>query len=331
MINFWAEGNRWLNKNMFLFVTTGIILGLFVRLDNSPFLSALATGLFAYMTFISALRTQYQDFVRILAKPSIPLWIIFLIHGVAPFVAWGAGHLLYPNDFLMRVGLMIGSTIPIAVTSIIWTSIAEGDIALALVTVTLDTLLIPALIPLFFKLVLGTSIAFDYGDMVLRLLLMVTAPSILGMVVNELTKGSLEKFATSFGGFTSKIATFIVIVINSGIVLSKIHWDSSVLKMMAIVFVLVALNYFIGFLGSYLIKDRSKDVVIAMIFNVGMRNTSFGSVLAISFFPPAVAFPIILTLLYQHPIAALVANLSGKFPGPRTASGKGKQTQTEAA
>lgn len=46
-----------------------------------------------------------------------------------------------------------------------------------------------------------------------------------------------------------------------------------------------------------------------MIFNVGMRNTSFGSVLAIAYFPPAVAFPIILTLLYQHPIAAIVTQL----------------------
>lgn len=47
--------------------------------------------------------------------------------------------------------------------------------------------------------------------------------------------------------------------------------------------------------------------------NVGMRNTSFGSVLAISYFPASVAFPIILTLLYQHPIAAIISNLFDVF------------------
>ncbi|HVJ50587.1 bile acid:sodium symporter family protein [Desulfitobacterium sp.] len=304
---FFTKSNQWLNKNMFPVVLTAIVLGFIVPLENSPLLSALATGLFAYMTFVSALRTTFQDFVRILTKPLVPLWILFLIHGVAPLTAWGVGLWIYPDNFYMRVGLMIGSAIPIAVTSIIWTTIANGDIALALVTVTLDTLLIPILIPAIFKVMLGTSIALNYGDMVLRLLLMVTIPSILGMVVNEFTKGRLENFSRSVGGVTSKLATFIVIVINSAVVLPQIHWDFSALQMMFIVLGLVSLNYLIGFIGSYCLKDRRKEVVTAMIFNVGMRNTSFGSVLAISYFPATVAFPIILMLLFQHPIAAIIA------------------------
>jgi predicted Na+-dependent transporter len=261
------------------------------------------------MTFVSALKTTFKDFLGIMMKPRFPLWILLLIHGVAPFAAWSIGIWLYPDNFAMRVGLLIGSTIPIAVTSIIWTSIANGDIALALVTVTLDTLIIPFLIPNFFKLVLGTSIAVDYRDMVIRLLLMVTFPSILGMLVNELTKGKLMNFANTVGGVTSKLSTFVVIIINSAVVLQKIQWDLSVAKMMVAVFLLVSLNYFIGFLGSFFLKDRRPEVVATMIFTVGMRNTSFGSVLALTYFPPAVAFPIILTLLYQHPIAALVSNL----------------------
>ena len=304
---FFTKGNQWLSKNMFLLVSAGIILGFILPVSNSPTVSALATGLFAYMTFISALRTSFQDVIRILTRPFVPLWILFLIHGVAPLVAWGIGIWIYPDNFHMRVGLLIGATIPIAVTSIIWTSIANGDVALALVTVTLDTLFIPILIPVFFKIVLGTSIALNYSDMIIRLLLMVTLPSILGMVVHELTKGRLDHFAGSVGGFTSKIASFLVIFINSALVLSQVKWGSSVVIMMFVVFMLVSINYLIGFLGSFLLKDRPRDVVAAMIFNVGMRNTNFGSVLAIAYFPPAVALPIILTLLYQHPIAAGVS------------------------
>lgn len=306
---FLKKSNRWLNENMFLVVTAGIVAGFFIPLNNSPFLSVLATGLFAYMTFISALRTTFQDVVRILTKPLVPLWSLFLIHGVTPLAAWGVGLWLYPDNFYMRLGLLLASTIPIAVTSVIWTTIANGDIALALVTVTLDTLLIPILIPAFFRIMLGTSIAINYGNMVLRLLLMVTIPSILGMVVNEVTKGRLDNFSTSVGGVTSKIANFIVIFINSAIVLPKIRWDLSAVKMMIIVLGLVSVNYLIGFIGSYFLKDRQKETVTAMIFNVGMRNTSFGSVLAISYFPASVALPIILTLLFQQPIAAIISKL----------------------
>lgn len=309
MNSFYTKANQWLSKNMFVYVATAIALGFMIPITNSPLTSAIATFLFAYMTFISALKTTYQDVIRILTRPLIPLWIIVLIHGVSPLIAWGVGQWLYPEDFFMRVGLLVGATIPIAVTSIIWTSIAQGDVTLALVTVTLDTLLVPILIPVFFKLVLGTSIALDYGNMIIRLFLMVVVPSVLGMVVNEMTKGRLDNFASSLGGFTSKVAAFLVILINSSIVLPNIQWNAAVFKMMVIVLVLVSMNYLIGYLGSFIIKERSKETVAAVVYNVGMRNTGFGSVLAIAYFPPEVAIPIILTLLYQHPIAAIISYL----------------------
>ena len=312
-----TKSNQWLNENMFLVVMSGMVAGFFIPLNNSPFLGVLATGLFAYMTFISALRTTFQDVVRILSKPLVPIWSLFLIHGIAPLVAWGGGLWIYPDNFYMRLGLLLGSTIPIAVTSVIWTTITDGDIALALVTVTLDTLLIPFLIPAFFRIMLGTSITINYGDMVLRLLLMVTIPSILGMLVNEFTKGRLEKFSISVGGVTAKVANMFVIFINSAIVLRNIQWNFSAVKMMIIVLGLVSVNYSIGFMGSYFLKDRRKEVVTAMIFNVGMRNTSFGSVLAISYFPASVAVPIILTLVFQQPIAAIISKFLMKSSDTR--------------
>lgn len=308
--------NQWLNSNMFFLILAGIIAGFFIPLNNSSFLTVLATGLFAYMTFISALRTTLQDVVRILTKPLIPLWSLLLIHGVAPFAAWGVGLWLYPNDFNMRVGLIIGSTIPIAVTSIIWTTIANGDIALALVTVTLDTLLIPILIPAVFKIMIGTSIAIDYGSMVLRLFGMVTIPSVLGITINELTKGRLDGFSSSVGGVTSKIGNTLVVYINSAIVLRQIQWNLSAFEMIFIVLGLIIVNYFIGFLGSYLIKARKRETITAMIFNVGMRNSNFGSVIAITYFPAKVALPIILILLFQQPLAALVSKLLTRIYGP---------------
>lgn len=60
---FLLKANQWLNKNMFFVVLMAIMLGFNVALENSPFLSALATGLFAYMTFISALQTTFKDFL----------------------------------------------------------------------------------------------------------------------------------------------------------------------------------------------------------------------------------------------------------------------------
>lgn len=63
----------------------------------------------------------------------------------------------------MRLGFLISASIPIGVTSIIWTSVVRGDVALALVVVTLDTLIVPFWIPVFFPWLLGKQFILIFG------------------------------------------------------------------------------------------------------------------------------------------------------------------------
>lgn len=63
-----------------------------------------------------------------------------LVHFITPLTAWAVGMVFYPNDSDIRIGYLIGASIPIGVTSIIWTSILiKGNLGIAFVAVTLDT------------------------------------------------------------------------------------------------------------------------------------------------------------------------------------------------
>lgn len=53
---------------------------------------------------------------------------------------------------------------------------------------------------------------------------------------------------------------------------------------------------------------------VAVQFNSGMRNLSAGAVLAVKYFPPAVALPVISGMLFQQILAAM----SGLFLRSRT-------------
>ncbi|MNW07750.1 hypothetical protein D3C71_2044160 [compost metagenome] len=48
-----------------------------------------------------------------------------------------------------------------------------------------------------------------------------------------------------------------------------------------------------------------QDVVVALTFNSGMRNISAGAVLAVAYFPPPVAVPVVLGMLFQQSLASL--------------------------
>ncbi len=313
MLDLFAAWNNWLGRRMFFVVLSAFMCGIVFPLTWSPYLGTLAVGLFAYMTFIVSLETSFRDFFHVLAKPWLTLWMLFLIHAVMPLVAWVTGSVFYPDSDLTRLGFLIGAAIPIGVTSIIWTSIARGDVVLALVGVTVDTVVSPLILPAYLALVAGRVVDIDYFHLLLRLLGMVTLPSLLGMAVNDISLGRLKRFSRSVGGFTSKAALFMVVYINAGAVMPEIHWDSSLAKMLLVILLLVMVGYYLGYAGSFVLKDRRRSTVAAMVYNVGMRNISFGSVLAVAYFPPAVALPVTLAMLYQQPLAAAVSYLFNRF------------------
>ena len=301
--------NDWLSKNMFIVVLSGLFLGFFANITDSPSLRKIVVALFAYMTFITALGTSFKEFTAVLRRPWIPVWVLILVHFVTPLTAWAVGMIFYPNDPDIRLGYLIGAAIPIGVTSIIWTSLVKGDLTVSFVAVTLDTFLVPAVLPLFLHLVADQFIEISYSKMVMDLMLMVTVPSILGMLLHDVTKGRVVNFSKSVGGATSKLALFFVILINSAVVLPQINWDISILKTLLVTLFIVSASFFVGYLGSFALKDRTHSMILTMIYNVGIRNNACGLVIALTYFPPKVAIPMTLSILYQQPIATIVAHL----------------------
>jgi len=304
-----TKWNNWLSKNMFIVVLSGLFIGFFVNITDSPSLRNLVVALFAYMTFVTALGTSLKEFTKVLRKPWIPLWVLILVHFITPITAYTVGMIFYPNDPEIRLGYLIGASIPIGVTSIIWTSLVKGDLAISFVAVTLDTFIVPLVLPLFFHLVIGQTIDINYQQMVIDLMLMVTAPSILGMFLYDQTDGKTLDFAKSLGGATSKLGLFLVIMINSAVVMPQISWDISILKTLIITLFIVSTGFFVGYLGSFALKNPTSGTILTMIYNVGIRNNACGLVIALTYFPPRVAIPMTLSILYQQPLATLISHL----------------------
>ncbi|QDR80125.1 bile acid:sodium symporter family protein [Sporomusa termitida] len=313
MLSCLAKITAWLSQRMFLIVLSALFFGFLAPLSDSAILRTVVIGAFAYMTFVTALDISFKEFLQVLKKPLIPIWILILIHIISPFIAWLAGLSLFAGNHNVQLGYLIGASTPIGVTSVIWTALTQGNVSIALVAVTLDTLIVPVMLPFFCKIVIGQVLQIDYMQMMFQLLLMVTVPSLLGMALHDYSSTILTPAIRIVAGFIAKIAFFAVIFINAAIVGPSISWDLSTLKIVLVTMLLVAAGYVTGFLGSYVFGDRSKATALAMIYCVGLRNISFGLVLALTFFPPPVAVPITMFILYQQPFAAVIPYLFQKF------------------
>lgn len=313
MLGMLANWNGWLSRRMFVLVISALVMGFLFPLDKSPGISILAVFLFAYMTFVVSMDTSLKQFFHSLTNPMLLGWILLLLHGVMPCLAWLVGIIFYPHDPVIRLGFLVGASVPIGVTSILWTSIAQGDVAIALAAVTVDTILCPLILPLYIALVAGETMEINYFRLLLELFCMVTIPSILGMWLKDCMGVKLAHFSRSWGGFTAKVALFFVVYINASVVVPALHWSMFLVKLLLVIFLLSILGYGLGYVGSYALRNHSPQNVMSMVYSVGMRNISFGSVLAVTYFPALVAVPVTLGMLYQQPLAALVAFLNKRF------------------
>lgn len=231
---------------------------------------------------------------------------MILIHLIMPFLAWGFGYLCYPEDYYMRLGFFVQGSIPIGVSSLIWIAIAGGNMPVSLVAITLDTFICPFLIPALFRIVIGETVEINYLNMIIQLMLMVTIPSLIGMILHDMTHNRLAWFSASIGGFSSKVAFFCLIALNAAAITPLLQWNWGLIKLLLLILLIVACGFGLGYIASLFLRKSEFDIKVCLIYNVGIRNVAFGSVLAFTFFPLEVAMPVTLAVLFQQPLGGLV-------------------------
>ena len=231
--------------------------------------------------------------------------VIFILHIFLPLWALGIGHLAFSGDPFTITGLVLAMAIPTGVTSFVWVSIYKGNIALTLAIILIDTMLSPFVVPLTMSLLVGGNIEMDIIGMTQGLLMMIVIPSIIGMTLNQVSK---EKVVSSLRARLSpfaKIGMGLVVMLNGAVVAPYLlDFNLKLLGIAIVVFFIAFSGYLFSFFAGRLFK-QDKETVIAMMFSGGMRNISAGAVLAISYFPPAVAVPVVLGMLFQQTLASL--------------------------
>lgn len=300
--------NRHLQKAMPLITPVSVVMGVLLGSHLSPF-SYLSPWIFAFMTFSGSISSSFKEFLKVVRQPIPLIGCLFILHVIMPLVAMGLGHLVFSEDSFTIMGLILATAIPTGITSFVWVSIYKGNTVLTLSIILIDTILSPFVLPYTLSLLVGARVQMDSGAMMQGLFLMIVLPSLLGMLLNQWTKGRIkETWSPSLSPF-SKISMVMVVAINSSVISPYLRNIS--LKLLSLVFVVLVLSllgYFLGWLISKLI-GWDDHTVIALTFNGGMRNISAGAVLAVAYFPAPVAIPVILCMLFQQSLASLVGYL----------------------
>lgn len=328
-----AKINNVLEKWMPAIAPASLLLGIALSEQLQPY-KDVVPWIFAFMTFAGSLGTNFADLKRVILHPMPLLVCMLLLHVWMPFVAFGAGHLLFPDDVHTITGLTLAFIIPTGIISFMWVSIYRGNIALTLSIILLDTFLSPFVVPYTMEVLFGSKIHIDTWGMMRGLIYMVVLPSLLGMALNQLTKGRIKPVLGPKLAPFSKLGLVAVISINTSSVASSfVNLDAKLFAIIATVFVIAASGYAWGWLAARLFK-WNRSIIVALTFNSGMRNISAGAVLALTYFPSPVVLPVIVGSLFQQLLASIYAFLLRRTYGMEeaeqavTVAGSGSASHT---
>lgn len=296
--------NRQLERAMPFITPASVMIGIMLS-DGLSSYSELVPWIFAFMTFAGSLNSNFQSLRDVVSHP-FPIFIIMIVlHVLVPIWAWSVGHLLFSGDLLTITGLILAVVIPTGITSFIWVSICKGNHALALSVILIDTLLSPFIVPYSLSFLVGEMVEMNTWEIMRGLLGMIVLPSILGMLFNQYAPGQITKqWRIRLAPF-SKIGLGIVVMINSAEVAPYLRGFSLKLILIgASVCFIASSGYLFSLLIGKLIKSDRENIV-SLVFCGGMRNISAGAVIAIAYFPQAVAIPVVLGMLFQQVLASL--------------------------
>jgi len=302
---------------LFPFLTPVFLFcGLFLGSTVGQFVS-IVPWLFALATFIGSLKIDFKTFAQTIKKPKGILIAMLMLRIVMPVVALIFGWIFFPNDVYTQIGLLLFGMLPIAISSVLWTMITKGNVSLALSVVLLDTVLTPIALPLTILLLTGESIELDTIGMMRSLLFMVVLPSLAGMCLNQFVKGEFGTRMSAKLAPLSKMCILLVIFINGGNIrqfFPPVDWY--LMGIMLSIAVLAVLGYLFSWGLAKWVK-LSDDDAKAVVFSGGMRNMSTGVIIAVAYFPPAAAIPMVTGIFFQQMVCAAIAKLIERYYGEK--------------
>ncbi|PKL42931.1 MAG: hypothetical protein CVV41_12975 [Candidatus Riflebacteria bacterium HGW-Riflebacteria-1] len=295
---------HYLNSRMIFFMLSSMACGWLVG-ERLNFLRDAVPLMFGYMTFVTALKTSWKDLGTIFRKPLPLISIVVLQHLLMPFIASILSNALFAGRQELILGYILMAALPVGITAVIWTGIGKGDVALSLTAATIDTLLSPLVVSAVLLLFAGQQAALDYPAMIAGLIKMIVIPSVLGLTINDLSRGTFYDRSIRYLGIPSFISMCAVIMINVGMAQKSASEMFTRAPMIVLLTLLLTLT---GFLTGLLLAKLfgfKESAVISSVFCAGIRNTSAGLVLAIGHFPVEASIPVLVAMMFQQPFAAI--------------------------
>jgi sodium/bile acid cotransporter 7 len=165
----------------------------------------------AIAVFLSAWTLETRSLKNAIVQPWAALWALVISYGLLPVAGLTAGRILPDPDY--RLGLLLVTSVPCTlVSAVIWTRLAQGDDATALLITFLANCTSWLATTAWLTLAPGNNgPALDAGPLMLKLVLVLTAPTAVGQLLR--IPVALHRTATNHRALLDVAARLLTVAI----------------------------------------------------------------------------------------------------------------------
>ncbi|WP_141500312.1 bile acid:sodium symporter family protein [Paenibacillus luteus] len=302
MREFGLAFNRHFERWMFIIIPGSLILGFIFASSLQRFIDWVPY-LFAYVTLTMAIGCGLGQLREVMKKPGVMVLTFVIAHVLSPLAAYGLGTLIFGADSPYVVGLVLFTIIPIGVSTVLWVGMSGGSVPLMLAMVVLDSALSPFVVPAGIHLFFDSAVEVKAGPIIIDLLVIIVLPTVIGVALNQVSRGRVQGIVAPYSAPISKFCFVAVVALNASAIAPHLgQLKQDMMKLVPIVIVLVGLCYALGYIGT---SRLPYDEQVTVSYATGMRNISLGIVLALGYFSPLAAVPVVLSILIQQPLATV--------------------------
>jgi sodium/bile acid cotransporter 7 len=254
--------------------------------------------------FLMALTLPTRSLLGEFARPAAALWAVLVSYGFAPAAAWLAGQLTTSPD--LRVGLQLAGCVPCTLASaVLWTRLAHGNEATALLAVLGTTVSSWLATTLWLHATTSADVTLDFADMIRDLVVSLVLPVGAGQLARVARR--LATFADRrkplFGAIAQgfvlanvlKAGVAVGFVLHAGEARLTAGWLAlSIVLPIGLHFLTLLAGYFSG---GWLGFDRPRRIAVA--FSCSQKTLPVSLLLFQRYYQTL--FPLaILPLLFHH-------------------------------
>ncbi|GLI84035.1 sodium transporter [Rossellomorea marisflavi] len=295
-------------KYFALWVILVAVVAYFIPAPFLP-LGGYITILLGVVMFGMGLTLKPVDFQLVVKKPLPVIVGILAQFLIMPLGALLIAYLLGLPDQL-AAGLVLLGSVPGGTASNVMVYLARGNLALSVAMTSLSTLLAPLATPLILLGLAGQWMPVDPLAMFLSIFQVIIVPITLGIIVQKLLPGIVEK--------SLEIIPLISVLAIMTIVTAVVSANApSIRTSGAIIFVAVMLHNLLGltlgYVAAIIMKLKEGDRR-AISIEVGMQNSGLGVALATAHFGPLAALPSVIGAVWHNISGPILATYWSKKP-----------------